>query len=103
MGMFDYYDAEPALHCPWCESPLTGWQGKDGPCRLVVWQQGAPTPTRHEVDDEHRLARHELDQLRLPGVFGLYTECRCTKWVIATGFCQNETWREVALGEFQAR
>ena len=103
MGMFDYYNPQPSLHCPRCGSELAGWQGKDGPCALVVWQQGAPAPTHHDVDEECRLPRDKLDQLRLPGIFGLYTACSCGNWVAATGFCQNETWTETALGEAQSR
>jgi len=102
MGMFDYYEPRPALHCPRCDSEVAGWQGKDGPCSLVVWQQGVPAPTHQEVDDDFRLSNDDLTRLRLPVVFGLYMGCSCKSWVIATGFCRNETWTETALGETQA-
>jgi len=103
MGMFDHYRPQPSLHCPQCGSELAGWQGKEGPCNLVIWRQGAAAPTGHEVDEERRLPRRELDQLRLPAIFRLYTDCSCGSWVVATGFGQDETWTEVALGEFETR
>ncbi|MFT3764576.1 MAG: hypothetical protein QM820_03525 [Minicystis sp.] len=101
--MFDYYEPGPVLRCPQCGSDLAGWQGKDGPCNLVVWQQGVLAPTHQEVNDELRLARDQLAQLRLPAVFGLYAECPCKLWVTATGFCRSDTWAETALGTAQTR
>ena len=39
MGMFDTYEPVPAIPCPTCGTPLSGWQGKDGPCELLTWRQ----------------------------------------------------------------
>lgn len=44
MEMLDYYEPTPAIDCPACSEPLSGWQGKDGACALVVWRQGADRP-----------------------------------------------------------
>jgi hypothetical protein len=103
MGMFDWFDPQPALHCARCGAELTDWQGDYGPCDLVVWRQGVPAPTHHAVDEPYRFQRHELDRLRLPSVFRMYTSCSCKRWVNATGFCQDETWTETALGDVQTR
>ncbi len=35
MGMFDYYEPAPAIHCPACNAELKEWQGKDGLCLLI--------------------------------------------------------------------
>lgn len=102
MGMFDHYVPRPALHCERCGSELAGWQGKDGPCNLVVWQQGEPAPAHH-ADDAFRLEKEALARLRLPGVFGLYTSCSCKIWVAATGFCRSGVWTETAVGECRDR
>ena len=54
MGMFDYYEPDPALACPVCRAPLAGWQGKDGPCALLVWRQGVASPVDQAVPEESK-------------------------------------------------
>src|SRR5690349_4171149 len=51
MGWFDAYVPRPSLKCPACGAELTRWQGNDGPCLLLVWEQGRrePHPTSAEV------------------------------------------------------
>ena len=53
MGMFDYVDI--VIKCPICHGEVTGFQSKDGPCRLLT--------------------------LPLDRVDTLYTRCACGKWL----------------------
>jgi len=74
MGFFDWYEPVPALHCPVCASPLSGWQGKSGPCALFVWRQGE----RHPVDqlaDSMNIDEGERRDVELPQNFEIYTPC----------------------------
>ena len=75
MGMFDYYEPEPPLSCPVCGAPLAGWQGKDGPCALLVWRQGATAPINQAVPDEAKREPAVIGALRLPAEFEIYTQC----------------------------
>jgi hypothetical protein len=36
MGMFDYYEPTPPIECPNRGESPSGWQGKEGPCALVI-------------------------------------------------------------------
>lgn len=95
MGMFDWYEPEPALNCPVCGKPLDHWQGKDGPCGLFVWRQGVPSPVEQRVDDECRLPADELKTVRLPQEFIIYTDCCGGRlWVEAIGRCKQDTWAD---------
>ena len=51
MGMFDWYVPDPPLKCPVCGTLLERWQGKDGPCALLVWKQGEAVPVAMRADD----------------------------------------------------
>ena len=95
MGLFDTYRPIPALCCPACQQPLSGWQGKDGPCLMLVWKQGHASPVSHEVTEESRLPPEVLAQQRLPDEFHFYTDgCRCVRIVLARGRCVGEIWSE---------
>jgi hypothetical protein len=77
MGMFDGYIPTAPTHCPACGKPLRHWQGKDGPCLLLAWQQGRAQPVGHflpdnERDDEPLVAPYPKgfrSSLRLPRDF----------------------------------
>jgi hypothetical protein len=75
MGMFDYYEPEPALSCPVCGTQLAGWQGKDGPCALLMWRQGCAAPIDQAVPDDTKGEPAVISSLRLPGEFEIYTQC----------------------------
>jgi hypothetical protein len=89
MGMFDSYVPQPMLKCPVCGEDLRDWQGKDGPCLLLVWRQGVrrPRATDLEVD---------IDALSLPSEFLVRSHsCDCFEYGIeAVGRCVDGVWRE---------
>jgi hypothetical protein len=98
MGMFDTYRPEPVPQCPRCGAPLPDWQGKDGPCVLFVWGQGAASPIGQDVDDECAAEPSARAASRLPDVFTIYTSCAgCELWIDAHGACDDGTWTRTDL------
>jgi hypothetical protein len=91
MGMFDYYDPQPPVHCPMCQAPLTGWQGKEGPGALLRWRQGALRAVDQLVDDG-KLDATARQRVTLPTAFELYTTSCDRHWVQAVGRCVGDTW-----------
>lgn len=73
--MFDYYKPRPDIACPFCGKKLADWQGKDGPCALLVWTQGVAAPVDQAVSEDARLGPEALAQFRLPNSFMIYTYC----------------------------
>ena len=63
------------MACPVCSKGLSGWQGKDGPCGLFVWQEGVAAPIDQSVSDDVRLEPAALAQVRLPASFTIYVYC----------------------------
>jgi hypothetical protein len=100
MGMFDWFKPDPPIQCPQCSRPVEGFQGKDGPCNLLVWTQGLPSPVDDpDTDDDWRSSPEYLAELRLPAVFEFYGSCDpCKQWLDFTGFCQNGVWTETVSG-----
>src|SRR5262245_10116029 len=98
MGMFDYYEPEPALSCPVCGAQLARWQGKDGPCALRVWRQGCPAPVHQEVPDEITGEPTVIGCLRLPTEFEIYTEC-CGGGFFVSAHCTapDKVWSHTEL------
>ena len=93
MAMFDYYEPVPALSCPVCRGNLAGWQGKDGPCALLVWRQGFQTPVGQNVMPECLWSAEEMKGTRLPTEFFLYSDdCDCPEYVEAIGRTDSGTW-----------
>jgi hypothetical protein len=103
MGMFDEYQPEPSLSCPNCGHVLRGWQGKDGPCALLQWKQGEPSPIGQNVDEGVRLPVNRLAQFGLPERFELYTACsKCQRSFDATGICEGNVWKHCTFGRHAA-
>ncbi len=50
MEMFDYYQPTEKIKCPKCGYQLKEWQGKDGHCALLVWQQNNKQAVDQKVD-----------------------------------------------------
>lgn len=103
MGMFDWYEPHDPMSCPHCHEVLSGWQGKDGPNALLLWREGSAAPADQLVDPECRGQPSVIQALRLPDVFGFYTNCPCGAWLEATGFCRERVWSETALGDTPSR
>jgi len=70
MGMFDEYLPEPPIECPKCGSGHLKFQGKDGPCNLLVWRQGFAAPVG--VCDESEHSDEYFATCQLPPVFTAY-------------------------------
>lgn len=93
VGMFDWYEPDPAIKCPRCDSSLvTPWQGKDGPNALFLWRERRSTPVEHLVDDEVRWNGEELERFSLPDGFEIYTDCHKGHYVVAAGRCVDRMW-----------
>jgi hypothetical protein len=101
MGLYDHYQPMPAIGCPGCGALLDDFQGKDGPCALVRWQQGQMHPVGEEGDPlpGDPPPRVDLTEYRLPDVFVFYTWCECGRSLELTGFCSDGTWASTALGD----
>ena len=97
MGMFDWYKPAGNFKCPKCSKLLESWQGKDGPCLLLVWREGVKHPIEHRVDEGVRFATESLGDFALPKQFRLYTLCCDLRMHYAIGFCHNGVWSETQL------
>lgn len=97
--MYDHYGPEPPLRCPRCGALLQGFQGKDGPCKSVVWKQGEAAPVDQRVDDDWRLPADQLRAFRLPPSFEIYGLCPvCPNGVDVTGLCEDSVWQRCVFG-----
>ena len=99
MGMFDWYEPTITPICPQCGAGLKGWQGKDGPCELLVWRQGERGPIDQRVDDKWRLSAEKLKCFRLPARFLIYTSCPPHLLVHAICTATDGVWTETRLLE----
>ena len=97
--MFDQYQPSPTPHCPYCDGALGDWQGKDGPCLLLVWRQGVAAPVEQMGDAANRVAAEHLLQFRLPEEFDFMSpaaNCRfCPYYGI--GKTENHIWISTIL------
>ena len=96
MGMFDYYNPVPSLRCPLCASEVTDWQGRGGPCALVVWRQGASSPVDQRVPDDVKAEQDVLEAMRLPAEFEIYATC-CGGMLFASCTAPSGTWSTTEL------
>ncbi len=89
MGMFDHYIPVPDLSCAGCGGPLSDWQGKDGPCQLLIWTQMQPRPARDDIPSQ---------EIRLPdGELAIYTQCAtCGSWADADCVVVNGIWMDAS-------
>lgn len=81
--MFDSYVPKPEISCPTCGCLLLNWQGKHGPCKMWVFEQG-------KDDKYHR---------QLPEKFVFTAEC-CGNYFVATGRCENGIWIETTVEQW---
>ncbi len=76
MGTYHDYIVAPDLFCPKCSKPMAGWQGTDGPCRLVRWKQGEITPAHYHPET---MSATDASALRLPREFTINGgSCQCS-------------------------
>jgi hypothetical protein len=98
MGMFDTYKPSASLRCPVCLHPLEVWQGKDGPCGLFVWEEGAAAPVDQDVDEGIALALAERDAIRLPEAFTIYSyDCPAHDPINARCHCVSGVWATTVI------
>lgn len=89
MSMYDDYKPISDIPCPSCGKELLGWQGKDGPCDLLVYRQGEPMPTQG-------IENRPVDPLE--DGFTMYAYCGffgCGSLIEATGVVMNGRWEGV--------
>jgi len=94
MGMFDWYEPDPALSCPDCGTPLREWQGKEGENALFVWKQGKSSPVDQRVDEELKLPPEQLLSRCLPAEFEFYSYDCPRHRIIAQGKTRGGVWTE---------
>jgi hypothetical protein len=87
--MFDWYEPDLSATCPSCGSPVIGWQGYDGPCALLVWEQGRRHPVAQRADEDARLSSVELLNYTLPPSFSLTGWCENNHALAASGHCNE--------------
>ena len=98
MGMRDWYRPNPAQKCPFCGSELRGWQGKDGPGLLLVWEQYMKAPVDQMMPEDEKLGDEARSSLRLPETFMIYTQnCRCDRIIYAACRCTEGVWVQLEL------
>lgn len=99
MGMYDYYAPDPPLSCRGCGQELTDFQGKDGPCELLVWTEGSAAPAKQLGDPDFRRPPDEIERYRLDQHAGIYTSCpACDAFTEATAFVESGVWRGTVHG-----
>jgi len=95
MGMFDWYEpAENSASCPRCGTPLRIWQGKDGPCGLVVWKQFVASPIgQRNGDPESEWLPGDMAVMRLPQRFEIYSyDCPKHRPIDRVCATEKEVW-----------
>lgn len=98
MGMFDWYRPKGTQQCPHCDAELKEWQSKDGPCALLVWEQGQLVPVDQAVDEESRLEDDRLGKFRLPEHFEIYSyDCDKHAPTFASCDCENGVWTKMEI------
>lgn len=104
MGMYDVFLPVPALPCKWCGAELSNdFQGKCGPCRMLIWREGEAAAVGEQCDVESRMPAEERRKLRLPSLFGFCTLCpSCGSSSEFTGVCRDGTWVDSILGCFDS-
>jgi hypothetical protein len=104
MSMFDCYKPAPELRCPVCQRFLGEWQGKDGPCGLLVWTEGLAAPIGQAVSEDLRLDEADLQRKRLPAEFVIYSY-DCPEHYPVEADCQayDGVWRSTKVRAYLAR
>jgi hypothetical protein len=93
MGMFDYYAPAGTLQCPIDNYPLVDWQGKEGPCALFLWREGVAAPSHERITEESRLSDTQLQEIRLPPIFTIYSyDCPVHSPLTATCTSVEGVW-----------
>ena len=97
--MFDHYVPKPPLRCDRCGEALDDLQGKDGPCLLLVWEEGSRSPVGQGSDDPWKVSPADITRAVLPAVFGFYGECSsCHAWHDFTGYAAKGVWHGAVRG-----
>jgi hypothetical protein len=96
MGMFDWYEPDPAVPCPSCASPLT-WQGYQGPNALLLWRQGERFAVDQLVDAEAKVDPEERSAWSLPPVFRILGWCGGNHVLTGDGRTADGVWTTLEL------
>lgn len=106
MGLFDWFEPDPPVHCLKCKNGVVrGWQEKHSGHCLFLWRQGVAAPVDQLVDDELKVPKEELSEMRLPQDQELSIYCgRCDSCGAFFPFhldlaFANDTWTGFRQGE----
>lgn len=98
MGLFDWYLPTDNLRCPVCEALIGEWQGKDGPCALLVWKQGMREPIEYRGCEHLPSNPRGSEAPGLPEEFVIYSyDCGCPFPVEAICKCKEDIWTSTDL------
>lgn len=102
MGLFDIYIPSAPIQCPVCGTRFNSFQGKDGPCALLTWEEGRKYPLRQSTgDDDLDYCGLDLERFTLPLVFGFsafHESGSCTQIAQLNGFCGTDgTWASTTV------
>jgi hypothetical protein len=97
MGLFDQYRPSVELRCPVCGESNLVWQGKQGPCFLLVWGQGHAAAVGQLRHDEGAAPLAAWSNERLPNRFEIYASCKCPTLLEAVGITENGVWTQTEL------
>ncbi|MBL0870333.1 MAG: hypothetical protein IBJ18_07150 [Phycisphaerales bacterium] len=91
MGMFDWYTPLPPVPCPWCGRAISEWQGKDGPCAMLVYEQGRAAPVEQRVSADCQVSIQNRDTMLLPSHFRMIGSC-CSSEIHVEGESVDGVW-----------
>lgn len=94
--MLDWYIPHPQILCPSCGRPLSDWQGKGGPCALLVFRQGVAVPIDQRATDDARLDATRLVRMRVAEQFNIDADC-CDYAFVAECTASDGVWINTKL------
>jgi hypothetical protein len=95
--MYDLYQPQPTIPCPWCGRDIEWWQGKDGPNLLFVWRQHEPHPVDDQSDPQFRIDPSRFVEFSLPENFEIWGRCPEDHLPLARCHCVDGVWTDIDL------
>lgn len=106
MGMFDYFDPCPPIHCLKCGTGIVeGWKGYHSKQGLLLWRQNHSAPIDQLVDEVCKASEERRKGWRLPPDEGIYihhgkcSTCGSTCFFRLFLEFTGDTWTGFAEGE----
>ena len=92
LGMFDWYEPDPAIACSSCGAATSGWQGQDGANALFVWRQGDAHPVAQRADEP--IEQEHFAEYSLPDRFRFLTTCGNGHELLFEGLTTDGVWTD---------